>query len=89
MPLSALSTTEAMDSDSPLQRYDPLTCDVLLELRATGEYCDATLRTDDQHLFQVHRALLCGKSRGMSREPREDVLLQPAVRFSVHCSPTV
>lgn len=73
-----LSTTEAMESESLLHRYDPLTCDVLLELRATGEYCDATLRTDDQHLFKVHRAILCCKN--------EQLLITTTRRSSSACS---
>jgi hypothetical protein len=43
------------------RKYSPLTCDVLSELRNAGEYCDVILRTDDQHLFKVHRAILCCK----------------------------
>jgi len=43
------------------RKYSPLTCDVLSELRNSGEYCDVILRTDDQHLFKVHRAILCCK----------------------------
>ncbi len=43
------------------RKYSPLTCDVLSELRNSGEYCDVILRTDDRHLFKVHRAILCCK----------------------------
>ncbi|CAF3735659.1 unnamed protein product [Rotaria socialis] len=37
-------------------------CDVLRELRNSGEYCDVTLRMDDQQSFKVHRAILCSCS---------------------------
>ncbi|CAF1030044.1 unnamed protein product [Adineta steineri] len=45
-----------------VRKYSPLMCDILLELRNSGEYCDVILRTDDQHLFNVHRAILCSCS---------------------------
>lgn len=45
------------------RKYSPLTCDVLSELRNTGEYCDVILRTDDQQLFKVHRPILCGTEK--------------------------
>lgn len=41
--------------------FSPLACDILLELRQSGEYSDVILRTDDQQLFPVHRAILCCK----------------------------
>ena len=41
--------------------FSPLTCTVLSELRNSGEYSDVILRTDDQHLFKAHRAILCCK----------------------------
>lgn len=43
------------------RKYSQLTCHVLSELRNSGEYCDVIIRTDDQHLFKVHRAILCCK----------------------------
>jgi hypothetical protein len=52
----------SLNSTNHIQRkYSPLTCDILSELRNSGEYCDVILRTDDQHLFKVHRAILCCK----------------------------
>lgn len=44
-----------------IQKYSSITCDILSELQNSGEYCDVILRTDDQHLFKVHRAILCCK----------------------------
>ena len=40
------------------RKSSPLTCDILVELRHSGEYSDVILRTDDQQLFSVHRAIL-------------------------------
>jgi hypothetical protein len=58
MSLPLLSTTNNIPL---LRKYSSLTCDVLSELRNAGEYCDVTIRTDDQRLFKVHRAILCCK----------------------------
>ncbi len=54
----SLNTTENIPL---IRKYSPLTCDILSELRNSGEYCDVILRTDDQRLFKVHRAILCCK----------------------------
>ena len=43
------------------RKFSPLACDILFELRNSGEYSDVILRTDDQQLFPVHRAILCCK----------------------------
>ncbi|CAF4315818.1 unnamed protein product [Rotaria sp. Silwood2] len=58
----SLHTTNIIENISLLRKYSPITCDVLSELRNSGEYCDVILRTDDQHLFKVHRAILCSCS---------------------------
>ena len=44
-----------------IRKYSSLTCHILSELRHSGEYSDVILRTDDQRLFKVHRAILCCK----------------------------
>lgn len=43
----------------PIRKYSSTTCDILSELRTSGEYADVVLRTDDRRLFQAHRAILC------------------------------
>ncbi|CAF1403894.1 unnamed protein product [Adineta ricciae] len=45
-----------------IRKYSSLTCHILSELRYSGEYSDVILRTDDQRLFKVHRAILCSCS---------------------------
>ncbi|CAF1062909.1 unnamed protein product [Rotaria sordida] len=60
--MSLHTTNNINNISSLLRKYSPITCDVLSELRNSGEYCDVILRTDDQHMFKVHRAILCSCS---------------------------
>lgn len=50
-----------MSLNSSHGKYSSLTCNVLSEIRNSGEYSDVIIRTDDQYLFKVHRAILCCK----------------------------
>ena len=77
----------AIAAGSLLRKYSPMTCDVLSELRTSGEYCDVTLRTDDQHQFKAHRAILCCKSNMNRVESIEASASQRAVRSFERCSP--
>ena len=69
------------------RQQSPLICEIFSELRATGEFCDAILRSDDQRLFHVHRAILCCENFELKLDENFIFNSQRAVRFFELFSP--